>query len=122
MKLHHTQNVRGQQITGYGEGFIKVNGIIYEGNVIVTTVGVSSWPVANFAALSEADFTSLLIFQPDVILLGTGETLRFPSPKLIQKVTQQQIGVEAMDIGAACRTFNVLIEEGRQVVMAVVYS
>lgn len=122
MKLHHTHKVGNNQITAYGPGFIDINGTVYSGNRIVTANSVTLWPVVDFAALTEKDFASLLMFQPAIVLLGTGKTCRFPSPRLTQALTQAQIGVEAMDIGAACRTFNILVAEDRQVVMAILHD
>jgi uncharacterized protein len=121
MKLHHTQTAQSNQITAYGENFIEINGTPHEGNVIVTASQVMSWVSVGFEGLTEADFASLLALKPAVVLLGTGATLRFPHPRLTQALTQQQIGVEAMDTGAACRTFNVLVAEDREVALAILH-
>ena len=60
----------------------------------------------------------LLTFQPELVLFGSGERIRFPAPLLLKGLFSQGIGVETMDNGAACRTFNVLAGEGRRVLMA----
>jgi uncharacterized protein len=59
-----------------------------------------------------------LNFKPELVIFGSGQRLRFPAPQLLQGLIKQGIGVETMDSGAACRTFNVLAGEGRHVVLA----
>jgi uncharacterized protein len=122
MKLHHTQLAEKNQITSYGEGFIEVNGVRYEGSLVVTPAEIASWSVQHFNELAEDNFTRILPLQPAVVLFGTGKTLRFPHPRLIQALTAAQIGVESMDIGAACRTFNILVAEDRQVVLLILHD
>ena len=70
--------------------------------------------------LAREDFANLLEFQPEIVLLGTGRTIRFPHPGLTQDLTAARIGVDVMDVFAACRTFNVLTAEGRKVLAALI--
>jgi len=56
--------------------------------------------------------------QPDIVVLGTGASLRFPHPRLTRALLEQRIGLEVMDTAAACRTFNILAAEGRRVAAA----
>lgn len=77
------------------------------------------WPPQAYADLAAEHFDRLLELDPEVVLLGTGTTFRYPSPALLAPLTGRGIGVEVMDTGAACRTFNVLVAEGRQVVAAI---
>lgn len=77
------------------------------------------WPPRAYADLATEHIEGLLELEPEVVLLGTGTTFRYPAPALLAPLTRRGIGVEVMDTGAACRTFNVLVAEGRQVVAAI---
>jgi len=63
-------------------------------------------------------FDALIEIAPEVVVFGSGARLRFPHPRLLAKLSQQRIGVETMDFGAACRTYNILMSEGRRVAAA----
>lgn len=76
------------------------------------------WPPRAYGELTAEHLTGLLELEPDVVLLGTGMTFRYPAPTLLSPLTGRGIGVEVMDSGAACRTYNVLLAEGRNVVAA----
>jgi uncharacterized protein len=78
------------------------------------------WPPQRYDELRAEHFAGLLELEPELVLLGTGETFRYPAPVLLAALTGRGIGVEVMDTGAACRTYNVLAGEGRQVVAAIV--
>jgi len=73
----------------------------------------------GFAALTTQDFEGLVPLAPEVVLLGTGVTIRLPHPRLTRALTDARIGVEVMDTPAACRTFNILAAEGRRVAAAI---
>lgn len=77
------------------------------------------WAPQVYAELEAEHFERLLELDPEVVLLGTGTTFRYPPPALLAPLSGRGIGVEVMDSGAACRTFNVLVAEGRQVVAAI---
>ena len=72
----------------------------------------------GFDGLTAEDFSGLLASAPEIVLLGTGPTLRFPHPRLTRALTDARIGLEVMDTPAACRTFNILAAEGRKVLAA----
>ena len=120
MKFHLDQ-VAGQTLfTGYGDGYVSVNHQRYEHPVLLAPGrDVAQWDVTTFEALTGAHFEALLELAPEIILLGTGDTLRFPRPDLIRVLATASVGFEAMDTKAACRTYNILMAEGRQVVAAV---
>ena len=120
----HVSDVAGQnRFTGYGDGYVSVNHQRFETNVVVAPGReVAQWPVAGFDALSEADFEKLLELAPEIVILGTGPTLRFPHPRLTRALGARSIGVEVMDTHAACRTYNILIAEGRAVVAALLIA
>ena len=120
MKFHLTRSGGRNLFTGYGDGYVKVNDARYETHVIVTPEGeVSEWNAENFETLTPAHFDALLALSPEIVILGTGERLRFPAPQITQPLAQAHVGFEAMDTKAACRTYNVLMAEGRQVVAAI---
>lgn len=116
MKLE-LDNTTGHQISHYGSGSITINQTAYTQNLIVTpTTIVSPWEVRSIETLTTADYESLLALKPEIILLGCGETPIVPPPALIAWFAAKRIGVEVMVTGSACRTFNLLCSEGRQVV------
>jgi len=97
-----------------------VNGERYDRSIVVLAELVrDDWNVAGFDELDEAHFNYFIALKPDVLLLGTGTTQRFPHPGLYQTLTKAGIGVESMDTPAACRTYNILVAEGRRVVAAI---
>lgn len=122
MKLHSNSAKEPHSINAYGEGFVEIQGVKYTQNLLVTVSKIQTWPVTSFAELAERDFADLLSLEPEVVLLATGRTTRLPMPYLFKSLIALQIGVEAMDLGAACRTFNVLIAEGRSVLLAIVHD
>lgn len=77
-----------------------------------------NWPPQRFEDLDPSHFAMLAKLQPEFVLFGSGARLRFPPPALTASLLNQGIGVEVMDTGAACRTYNVLIAEGRNVAAA----
>ena len=121
MKLHLTTG-EGNLFTGYGNDYVEINKTRHQGGLIVTSGEVRPWPLDSFEHLNDTHFALLAALSPELVLLGTGCRIRFPHPKLYRELTERQIGVEAMDIGALCRTFNILVSEGRQVVAAVVFA
>ena len=121
MKLHQTQATEQNLFTGYGAGYVAINGVRYETTLIVTPrqVLVEDWRGLKFEQLEAAHFEFLLALQPEIVLLGTGAALRFPAPILFRCLAQAQIGLEVMDSAAACRTYNILSAEGRNVVAGI---
>ncbi|MDT8992123.1 Mth938-like domain-containing protein [Curvibacter sp. APW13] len=106
-------------IHSYGEGWIRINGERYNNSLLLSsTEGVLAWDCPSFEDLSETHFSELKRFQPELVLFGSGNRLRFPHPRWLQGLYAQRIGVETMDTSAACRTFNFLVGEGRNVVAA----
>ncbi len=121
MKLHLTQAAGNQLITGYGEGWVAVNTIRYERSLIVLPERViKDWDATDFDSLTVAHFERIAELKPEVVLLGTGKTHRFIHPRLTAPLTAIGVSVECMDTAAACRTYNILMAEGRQVAVALV--
>jgi uncharacterized protein len=104
------------------EGVI-VNGVEYRSSVVVPWRGdVAGWPVDDFAALTEAHFAQLASLAPEIVIFGSGARIRFVKPALLRPLIERRIGVETMDTAAACRTYNVLLAEGRPVVLAALFE
>ncbi len=118
MKLHPDAS-NGFSIQSYNEDGVVVNGQRQIGSLLLCSVqGPQKWSAESFESLTQSSFDELLRFSPELVLFGSGNRIQFPSPQLIQGLFQRRIGVETMDNGAACRTFNVLAGEGRHVVLA----
>lgn len=123
MKLQRTQTAGQNSFTGYGEDYVSVNGERHSDNLIVLPDRLTpGWTQASFESLSLADFEQLAALDTEIILLGTGKQLRFPRPQLLRPLIQAQKGLEVMDIHAACRTYNILLSEGRHVAAALIFS
>ncbi len=121
MKLHLAAAGDRNQFTGYGAGYVSVNNQRYERAIVVTPQALHEhWDVTDFNTMSATALEFLLKLQPEILLLGTGATHRFPKPASLRAFAEAQIGVESMDTAAACRTFNILMAEGRNVVAAVI--
>jgi uncharacterized protein len=106
-------------ITRHETQSIWVGPVRHDASVLVPWVGaVQPWHAATLEELGAPHFERLLGLAPELVIFGSGSRLRFVSPKLMQSLMAQRIGVETMDTAAACRTFNVLVSEGRNVVAA----
>lgn len=102
-----------QPVDGYGPGFFRIGGQVYEGAVLLTTEGVKPWD-----GLEDQASLLALAGEIDVLLLGTGGDIAHIPAELRRALEDAQIGVEVMSSSAACRSFNVLAAEGRRVAMA----
>ena len=122
MKLHATTPGPANVINAYGEGYVMVNGARHESNVIVTATEVRAWDASSFDKLSPEDFDVLKDIGLEIVLLGTGPKQRFPHPRLTAGLARAGIGVEVMDLQAACRTYNILVAEERKVAAALLFA
>lgn len=123
MKLHLASEGNKNRFTGYGDGYIAINHQSYAASLVVTPDALyDQWQVADFAALSDAHMQFLVSLNPEIVILGTGTVQRFPPPAMMRHFTTAQIGVEVMATPAACRTYNILLAEGRAVIAAVLVN
>lgn len=126
MKLHASAPTARNTFSGYGEGFVLVNGERRDASqspsLLVTPDHVAPWGPVSFDALSEADFEALLALSPEIVLLGTSPRQRFPHPRLTRALGAARVGLEAMDLQAACRTYNILVAEERRVAAALLFA
>lgn len=113
-----------QLVESYGQGGFRVSGVAFDGAVLVFPDRTLSWPVSGFTALGASDFAPVLDRdpRPELLLLGTGARMALLPKPLRQELRQAGIVVEAMDTGAACRTYNILLTEGRRVAAALLPS
>ena len=118
MKFHPDARA-SQSITAYGQGWIEVNRERFTSSLIVSSMGERlDWHCQSFEELQSTDFERILTLSPELVLFGSGSRMRFPKPHWLAPLYARRIGVETMDTGAACRTYNFLAAEGRRVVAA----
>lgn len=122
MKLHLSGAGQRNAFTGYGADYVLVNGERHASSVIVLAERVQPWSVASFDALTAQDFENLLDLQVEIVLLGTGPKQRFPRPGLTAPLARARVGLEVMDVQAACRTYNILVAEERRVAAALLFA
>jgi uncharacterized protein len=109
-------------IDGYGPGRLRIGGVLHERPVLVLPDGVHDWPVARFADLSRANLAAVLAVSPpvEILLIGCGAHAALVPPALRQELRDAGLKLDAMDTGAACRTYNVLLAEDRRVAAALI--
>jgi uncharacterized protein len=121
MKLHLTQSDGNNLITGYAEDYIEINRQRYSHSMIVAAKTLlTDWPssdpkLQSVEHLTEHDFEKIITLNPEVVLLGTGKTHCFLHPRIYLPLSSHGIALECMTTAAACRTYNILMSEGRNV-------
>ena len=106
-------------ITSYGPDWVQVNQQEFRRSIIVTPERlVSDWSPQTFGDLVESHFAVIAGLEPEIVLLGTGVRQRFPRAPLLRPLLARGVGVEVMDTAAACRTYNIVMLEGRRVAAA----
>ena len=121
MKLHSSTTQQYQTVTGYDDQGVEINAQRFNYSLIVMPeTPARAWDVAHFEGLTAEHFDKIEQDRPDVVILGTGERQRFVHPRLVASLSARHIGVECMDSKAACRTYNVLMGEGRKVTLALI--
>jgi uncharacterized protein len=123
LKLHAERIEGTNAIARYGPDGVLVNGVQHTCSVVVPWTGlVAAWPVTRFEDLAVDHFQALAGHAPELVIFGSGLRLRFPPASLLRPLIERRIGVETMDTAAACRTYNVLLSEGRTVVAALLFE
>ena len=121
MKLHSSATAGLLAITAYDAEHIAVNGRRLTKSFLLTPQRlIENWPPDSFASLTEADIGAVAELACPIVLIGTGPRQRFPAPALLRPLIERRIGFEVMDTYAACRTYNVLMAEGREVAAALI--
>lgn len=120
MQISLEQNTAKNQIDSYTLGQITINQTVYTQSILVTADIIQHWDIQTIHQLQRQHFDDILALKPELIILGTGKKLSFPAQSLCQSILLLGIGLEIMDTPSACRTFNILIAEDRNVVGALI--
>ena len=116
MKMHRDNTAGAHRVTGYGAGYVSVNEEQLTRSFIVTAEAlVTDWGPQSVAELDEAALEAVALLSPAIVLLGTGSEQCFPPSSLLAPMLGRGIGIEVMTTAAACRTYNILVAEGRSV-------
>lgn len=120
MKIEFDAGATGQHfIHAYGPGQVTVDQQVYRRSLLVTPGQlITDWPPQSFSELLAQHFDRIRALNPEVVVLGTGARLQFPRTADTRALIQANIGLEVMDTGAACRTYNILMQDGRRVAAA----
>jgi len=120
MKLQKTVTAGLNSVTAYGSGYIAVNGRLLDKSFILTPQQlIDQWNTPGVAGLTVDQVEEIKALNCNIVLLGTGSTQRFPDKNVLKGFLARGMGVEVMDSFAACRTYNILMAEGRAVALAV---
>ncbi len=121
MKFSEESINQGYYISGYDQHEIHVNGKPMRSSFIIATDKlVENWSPCSIEELCPDHLDPLIQLQPELVLLGTGAALKFPAVEQYSCLIQLNIGIEIMDTFAACRTYNILLGEGRRVVAGII--
>ncbi|WP_140627559.1 Mth938-like domain-containing protein [Pseudorivibacter rhizosphaerae] len=119
MKLHPDRIDGVNVIAGYTESTITVNGQPWRESLLLPARGaVAGWSCERFEDLTAEHFQAVAALKPELVIFGSGARLRFAKPELLRPLIELHVGIETMDTAAACRTYNILVAEGRDVVAA----
>lgn len=119
MQITHDPGTSQNAISAYETGLVRMQDRVYRSSLFATreTV-VENWDPPPVDRLAIDDFAALLALAPQVVILGTGPSQRLPRPELFAAFAARGVGLEVMDTGAACRTYNLLLSEYREVAIA----
>ena len=120
--MAETQAPTPQIIQGYGAGMFRISAIVHQNSVIVFPTQTILWPVTELGQVDESSLSPALGQAPelDILLLGTGNTMKLADPTLIRACRAHSVVLEVMDTGAACRTYNLLAGEQRRIAAALI--
>jgi uncharacterized protein len=123
MKFAQDRPDEGYVITSYEHDRVTINGKVFSQSLIIAGKQLhDSWDICSIASLQQQHIDQILSFSPELVIIGTGSRLVFPAVESYAAVIKQGIGVEFMDTGAACRTYNILLGEGRDVVAGLIFE
>ncbi len=121
MKFAQDSQDEGYVITAYDKNSISINGKTFSKSLIVTTRQLQeNWDITAIELLQANHINQVLSFNPELIIIGTGNNLVFPAVEAYSAIIKRGIGIDFMDTGAACRTYNILMSEGRNVVAGLI--
>ena len=121
MKFAQDSQDEGYVITAYEEDNITINGKAFASSLIISRTKLDeNWNLNQIDSLQSEHIDQLLILNPELILIGTGKKLTFPAVAVYSEIIKKGIGVDFMDTQAACRTYNILMSEDRDVVAGLI--
>jgi uncharacterized protein len=121
LKLHPDTRSNQHVVTAYDTGRVSVNGRVLTRSLLLMADHLDEqWGPASYDALAPDHLIQLVTYSCDVLLLGTGNRQRFPAPAMLRPLIEAGRGFEVMDTAAACRTYNILVAEGRIVLAALI--
>ena len=121
MSLTLDENHAKYQVRAYSPGQIQVNDVVYTKSLIVSSLNlIENWAPQNISELTREHLALIIPLSPAILLIGTGSVLEFPDLEIYGDLINEGIGVEVMDTHAACRTYNALTSEDRNVVAALI--
>lgn len=121
MPLTLDDNQANYQIRAFKPGHIQVNQTLFTHSIIVTPNKlIENWAPQHISELTHDHLKMITNLHPDILIIGTGSVLQFPAIELYGDLINEGIGVEIMDTSAACRTYNVLTSENRNVAAALI--
>ena len=123
MRFTLESGTRVNTVRAYSDRQLRIGETVVLRSCIVTAERlITAWPPERFEALEEAHLEELFALEPQVVLIGTGARQRFAPAPLRAAFNARGIGLEVMDLGAACRTFNILVQEDRRVAAALFFD
>jgi uncharacterized protein len=121
VKFAEADTSEGYFITSYDESTLQVNGKNFYSSLIISNNELKTdWPPRSIESLSTEDFIAIVDLKPEIVIIGTGNKLIFPPVETYAELIKLGVGVDIMDTGAACRTYNILTSEGRHVVCGLI--
>ena len=109
-------------ISYYNDSF-KLKDTLIETNIVISKDRlIENWSVDSYQNLATQHLDQIILWQPEIIIIGSGKIPSFPNPELIAYAALKNIGLEIMNTGAACRSYNLLVDEGRNVVACLFLS
>jgi uncharacterized protein len=120
MPLNRSARPAQNVIVSYAPGEVRLRDRKLATSTLLSADRVRDWPVACVGDLGPHDVDLWLDGRPEIVILSTGEQQRFPPAELLARALSAGVGVEVMAQGAACRTYNVLVEDGRAVLLALI--
>jgi uncharacterized protein len=121
MKFAQDSQEDGYVITAYDDNSVSINGKTFSQSLVVAGTRLHEhWDIEDIELLTSSHIELVLSFQPELIIIGTGNNLVFPAVEIYSGIIEYGIGVDFMDTGAACRTYNILMSEGRDVVAGLI--
>jgi len=121
MKFAQDSLEDGYVITAYEIDSVSINGKTFSQSLVIANAQLNdNWNISSIESLTPGHIDQVLSFEPELIIIGTGNKLIFPAVEIYASIIERGIGVDFMDTGAACRTYNILMSEGRDVVAGLI--